>query len=227
MRALGVVAFAFVVSATACSRFSADAGTCPRETCDADAGVACWFADFAAPTCPTVDWDYFSEPSVGSSLECGDGALHVIARNTADVEATFGVKTPRVPYGVRIALTLVLNEWDGGRVLAADIGANPAFVLLAGTGLGRRFALQLCPTLSADSGCLDVAGASLEPGTPHVLAVDITSEATRLSVDCGAPTSLPPIALEQNADLRLSFGKSDGDPIDGSIDDVKVSWSPP
>ena len=59
----------------------------------------------------------------------------------------------------------------------------------------------------------------------HLFVFDITSSSVSLSVDCVPLDTRPAqITLATRANLTVAFGKADASPIDGTIDDLGVSF---
>jgi hypothetical protein len=59
--------------------------------------------------------------------------------------------------------------------------------------------------------------------TEHLFVFDIDAETTTLSVDCVKLASFPTLrALVTSEDVGIELGHTDGDPLNGTFDDVLV-----
>jgi hypothetical protein len=65
----------------------------------------------------------------------------------------------------------------------------------------------------------------MKAGEAHRFTFDITRTDVALSVDCRSLATRPVATkLAAAADLRMAFGKVDANPIDGTLDDLSVSF---
>lgn len=230
----GIAAIALVVVAS-CSSFDAvepaggsagdggagdagstDGGACAAESC-ADAGPSCRSEDFAAG-CGAFELG--GDPK-GVVHECTNGKLHIAARDTLDATATLWVDTPLVPFSARVSARIAVTKWDGGRMLRVTLGGTTSgFEVRAVLGAGGNPEFTLC---DSTSGCSPLAIASA-PGKEHLFVFDLTPGALSVTVDCASAATRAAIALPVKSELQLEFGKVDADPVDGTLDDVVVSF---
>lgn len=194
---------------------AADAGACASDSC-ADAGPSCRSEDFAAG-CGAFE---LGGDVNGVVRECTDGKLHVAARDTLDAVATLWVDTPLVPYSARVSARIAVKKWDGGRMLRVVLGGTSGFEVRAVLGVDGNPAFKLC---DSTSGCSPVAVTSA-PGKEHLFVFDMTPGALSVTVDCASAATRAAIALPVKSSLEVEFGKTDADPIDGTLDDVVVSF---
>jgi hypothetical protein len=194
---------------------------CVAPTC-ADAGPSCRSYDFASSTCPSA-WTFGGDPNGPSAVhECVNGKLHIAAKNTLDVTATLDRSTPQVPYSVRVSAKLAVANWDGGEVLTLQIGPDATFILSAKILASGFVSLILCPGAGANNRpCATFQTAKSEE---HLVTFNVTSSGTTATIDCNDWTTLPATALPTGDQLSLAFGKVDGNPIDGTLDDVTVAF---
>jgi hypothetical protein len=203
----------------------ADAGdaaaACPVETC-APTAAFCLFDDFASGTCRkelTFSTGDIGKPGVVG--DCKDGRLHVAAAGTLDMIAELTYEAPDIYDSVRLSASLAVVDWDLAQVLRLSLdGALVAELDFAKTASGDSF--TLCGAAGADC----AAQAFVAPaGEAHRFTFDITRTTVALSVDCKPIASRTVTStLAPRATFSMAFGKVDADPIDGTIDDLSVSF---
>jgi hypothetical protein len=194
---------------------------CVAPTC-ADAGPSCRSYDFASSTCPSA-WTFGGDPNGPSAVhECVNGKLHIAATDTLDVTATLDRSTPQVPYSVRVSARLAVASWDGGEVLTLQIGPDAPFILSAKVLASGFVSLILCPGAGANN--RPCATFQTAKGEEHLVTFVVTSSGTSATIDCVDWTTLPATPLPTGDQLSLTFGKVDGRPIDGTLDDVTVAF---
>ena len=184
---------------------------CPAESCVGR--TECKFYDFETGC---GDWTAGGDGSVVCN-----GALRVSATSTKDAEASVTLLTPSEPYSLRLAGRITLTRWDGGRVLVFGFQETPIGILIASeTPLTNKIEVRFCRSVS------DCAPQKLtwDPGSKHQLLVEMSAAEIKLSVDCVAFVTLPGAAPPLKMPLGIIFGKTDGDPIEGTLDDVVVSY---
>jgi hypothetical protein len=191
--------------------------SCTPPTC-AGAGPSCRYYDFSAATCPP-DWTPSGDVGKpGVVFDCG-GALHVAAKNTLDITESASFATPQSAYAAHVSAVIAITSWNLG----------PAFVINLAKGsitLYGELSPKGYPRLHA---CTDVTHCtanftSSAVGAPHLFAFDLTNDGVAVSVDCTALGKLDPIPLPVNEKLTVTFGRVDAAPIDGTLDDVRVSF---
>lgn len=205
-----------VLLTAACSK-EFEESACPAASCEGQ-GPSCRSYDFVGPTCPTelAFGGDTSLPNVAG--ECQSGKLHVSADDTLDIVARLGLEAPDTEYAIEISARIAIVDWDGGPALRLNVGSEAAFDLRAGVTPSGNVRYELC----ASSTC----GGSFEtlPGKEHRFDFDVGSSGTQASVDCEAFASTPAGALPTSTLLELLFGKTDAQPIDGTLDDVVVAF---
>jgi hypothetical protein len=206
------------LAAAACSRFeTAGADGCIAPTCEG-AGPSCRSYDFAGPTCP-LDWEFSGNTDLpGVVGDCQSGKLHLAAIDTLDVIATLGLGTPDVEYSMLVSARVAVRDWDGGSVLRLDVAGSSPFALSAEMPPSGNPRFLLCDT----GGC--PATFDSTPGAEHLFQFDVTPTGTTATVDCQAFGTTPAVPLATTAFVTLAFGKVDASPIDGTLDDVVVSF---
>lgn len=197
---------------------SCEVGACPQAT------PSCRSYSFDGPrdrdtSCPG-DWTISADSDARAT--CADGKLRLAGEGTQDVEARLSVRTPGMLDGVRIAARFTIEAWDGGPWLELIVGEETAGVVRAGTVASGFFRLELCRSRDDSDGCVSLA--EVAPGSEHVIELDVSRDATQVSVDCAAPRTQPGLAPPASSNVELVFGKVDADPIEGTLDDVVVSF---
>jgi hypothetical protein len=95
-------------------------------------------------------------------------------------------------------------------------------LLTAETISGGNVRYTLC---AADGTTCDTAHPfDSAPGAEHFFAFEVDGAKTSLSVDCAAVATLPGTPLASDRSVTVQFGARDGEPIDGTIDDVVISF---
>jgi len=201
---------------TACSEpFEDDA--CPAASCKGE-GPSCRAYDFAGSACPT-DFQLSGDTSNPDVIgECQGGKLHVAAKDTLDITASLGLDAPDTEYTMRISTRLAVTDWDGGAVLELRVGAARPFVLRASMTPAGNVSYDLC------HGVTCVATYESAPGKEHRFDFDVSASGTVATVDCQPFGTTTALALPTSTGIELSFGKTDGQPIDGTLDDVVVAF---
>ena len=147
--------------------------------------------------------------------------LLIQADGTLDAQATLTLPTPSSSYSLRVSGRLVVDDWNGGRLLALGFGDTLLGAINAErTALGNKIELELC---HGPDDCFDTK-LVVDAGSEHLFVLEISDAQTKLTVDCVPFASLSGSALNTSDSLSLVFGKVDGDPIDATLDDVLVSY---
>ncbi len=228
-----VVALATMAIFPACGSFGADdkadggaldggggdgAAACLPDPC-ADAGPSCTLHDFASGCGDsfTFSGNVGDKGVVG---ECTGGKAHVAARNTLDSMAELALKTPGQYDAIRVSARIAVTEWDGGRVLTVMLDGVKVGVLQAVQGASGTPRFTLCSQGACEQEAFNASGAE-----EHLFVLDITSASVALSVDC-VPVATHPAktVLNPGAPLLVDFGHPDAMPIDGTLDDLAVSY---
>jgi hypothetical protein len=192
-------------------------GSCVPPTCEG-AGPSCRSYDFAGPDCP-ADWELNVVPPGSATLGCEPGKLQVKADSTFDAYATLWLDCPtNNPNGIHISARIAVVEWDGGTVLKLDIGSAMPFELSATMKPSGNVDFLLC-----DSSSCPWTHESA-PNQEHLFQFDVASSGTTATVDCQTFGTTPPAPLDTSQGASLSFGRADASPIDGTLDDVVVSF---
>jgi hypothetical protein len=178
------------------------------------------------PSCRSEDFtagcgafELSGDPS-GVIRDCARGKLHVAAKDTLDAVGTLWVDTPLVPFATRISARVAVTAWDGGSMLRITLGAASGFEVRAVLAASGNPQFTLC---ESTSGCSPIAIESAV-GREHLFVFDLTADGLSLSVDCTPVLHRAAIALPVKSSLAVTFGKSDAEPIDGTLDDVVVSF---
>jgi len=234
------VALVAIVACAACGSFgaaeSADAGAgeaglseagagaeaaaaCLPDTC-ADAGPSCSVHDFANGCGNAFGFVGDTKMAGVVGMCTAEGKARVAADDTLDITAELGATTPGLYESIRVSARIGVKVWDGRRALTIELDRVTIAeidVVMAPSG---RPVFNQC---SAG----DCAGQGFEAnvGEEHLFAFDITSTSVSLSVDC-VPFSTRPanIDLAPMVNLLVKFGHTDAQPIDGTIDDVGISF---
>jgi hypothetical protein len=198
----------------------ASVATCPAETC-ADAGPTCFFDDFATSCRKEISFNSGDIGAPGVVGECKDGKLHVAMIDTLDMTAHLAVDTPDVYDSIRVSTSLAVARWDLGPVLKLTLDGAPVGELdFAVVKTGPSF--TLCGVGPAD--CAPTAFGPTA-GEAHRFTFDITSTTVSLSVDCKPlATRNVAVKLVPRATVGVDFGKVDGVAVDGTLDDLSVSF---
>jgi hypothetical protein len=216
-----VLALAGALLATSCASFEAapdgGAGECAPPSC-AGAGPSCRSYDFAGPACP-ADWAFSGEAPPAVTADCVGGKLHVAAASTLDVTSSLELSGPAVaPYSIWVAARIAVQQWDGGEVLHLDVGSEMPFELSAKIMPSGDPSFELCTSVDCR------ASFDSAPGAEHLFQFDVTPSGTTATVDCQPFGTTPAVVLGTSAPVTLTFGKSEANPIDGTLDDVVVSF---
>lgn len=194
----------------AVSDADADPG-CAAESCAGRQQCESWSFDTCNPWKLTGD----------GTATCKNGKLLIQAEGTLDAQAVLTVPTPSSSYSLRVAGRIVVNDWDGGRLLAIGFGETLLGALNAErTALGNKIELELC---RGPADCFDNK-LVVDAGSEHLFVLEISNAQTKLTVDCVPFATLSGSALKTSDSLAIVFGKVDGAPIDGTLDDVLVSY---
>jgi hypothetical protein len=196
-----------------------DAGACPAPTCEGQQ-MECHAYDFAGPACP-ADWDYVGDPMPPVVQSCASGKLHVAAQDTLDATAALFLEAPILAYSIHVSARIGVTAWDTGPVLTLQVGAQAPFMLVATPAPANDIRHDLCHA----GGCTATFEAGA--GEEHLFELDITTAGTTARVGCNPFGTTPSVPLPTNATLILEFGHADANPIDGTLDDVVVSFDDP
>jgi hypothetical protein len=206
---------------------AADAGdagdaalSCLPETC-AGAGPSCFFDDFEAGCRSEIQFsgDDGMPTVVGG---CAGGRLRVAARNTLDMTAQLSLTAPDTYDSIRVSVGLAVAEWQMGPVLRIGVGGTLLASLDVAKVKSGNPAFSLCG--EGGAGCIAPAF-EMKAGEVHRFTFDITRTAVTMSVDCKLlATRTVAVTLAARADVGMAFGKVDANPIDGTLDDLSVSF---
>ena len=153
--------------------------------------------------------------------ECTGGKAHVAADGTLDIRAELAVETPGQYDAVRVSARIAVKDWDGGPALTVQLDRTVIAVIRAVKAASGRPRFSLCDAAGTCANQTFDANVDEE----HTFALDITSASVTLSVDCVSLASYPAnISLATRAGLLVDFGHTDAAPIDGTIDDLSVSY---
>ena len=205
---------------------AADAGdaasACAAETCVGE-GPSCFFADFGSCT-PDIfnsgDWG-----ATGVIGECKGGKLHVAATDTHDMTAVLSHDTPDTYDKIRISTSLAVGQWEEGPVLRVGVDGVLVAELDTVTVKSGRPSFTLCGEVG--DGGVACATPAFEPnrGELHRFTFVITRTSVSLSVDCvPLATRMVHVVLGPHVSVAIGFGKVDASPIDGTLDDLSVSF---
>jgi hypothetical protein len=197
-----------------------DAATCQLPKCSAQQ-PSCRAYSFDANPCDGVT---YSGDSKGVTHDCTGGKLHVAADGTLDDVAHVVVDSPQTFTGIRVGMKLAVNAWDkDGVVVEITTGGRTAAVLTSVSNADGNYQIKLCDRIgSGVVGCENAFVA--RPKSEHALLFTITTTELRLDVDCVAAVSGQPEKPATNANVEVIFGKTDAQPIDGTIDDLVVQF---
>jgi hypothetical protein len=233
MRAVAVVVLIGVLL-IACASFtdapasSAIDGGIDGDTTDASSGDGTG-AGCAAESCAgrqqCESWSFDTcdqwTMSGDGTATCKNGKLLIQASGTLDAQSVLTLPTPSSSYKLRVAGRIVVNDWDGGRLIALGFAETPiGFINAKKTALGNKIELEFCHSASD---CFN-RKLVVDAGSEHLFLFEISDAQTKLTVDCVPLATLSGSALETDDSLSIVFGKNDGEPIDGTLDDVVVSY---
>jgi hypothetical protein len=214
---LAAAPLAAVLFATACSSEPFEEDACPAASCSGE-GPSCRAYDFSGSTCP-ADFQLSGDTSNADVIgECQSGKLHVAAKDTLDITASLGLDAPDTDYTMRISTRIAVTDWDGGAVLKLQVGAVQPFVLRATMTPAGNVSYELCHGVTCE------ATYESAPGKEHRFDFDVSSTGTVATVDCKPFGTTTALVLPKSTGIQLSFGKTDGQPIDGTLDDVVVAF---
>ena len=214
------LALAGTLLVASCAPFEAapdgPAGDCSSASC-ADAGPSCRSYDFAGPACP-ADWAFAGDGPPAVVGDCMTGKLHVVAADTLDVVSSLTVPGPAGPYAVFVSARIAVQNWDSGDVLQLDVGPETPFELRAKIAPPGNPTFELCTSVGCSASFDSAIGAE------HLFQFDVTSSGTTATVDCQPFGATPAVVLGLSQPITLLFGKADANPIDGTLDDVIISF---
>ena len=195
------------------------AAACVLEPC-ADAGPSCSVHDFAKG-CGSEFGFSGNTDMPGVIGTCAGGKAHIAADGTLDIIAELAAQTPGQYDAVRVSARIAVKDWDGGRLLTVQIDRQYVVELRAVLAASGRPRFSLCDASGTCAAQTFDANADQE----HTFVLDITRTSVALSVDC-APlaTFNATIGLTPRAGLVVDFGHTDAEPIDGTLDDLSVSF---
>ena len=241
---VALVGFAAFAASTACTSFRADSAVdggpsaetgpvmdaaaaetgpsaCPVESCE-DAGPSCRSERFDAG-CPTSNFAFTGDqPGVAGIVgECTAGRLHVVAANGMGVAAVFEGTTPTALRAIHVSARIAATAWDPGPVFTVSVDAvTVAEIRAEGSPTGNPV-FRFC----AANGVCGSTSFTSAVGVEHVFTLDITSSAALVGIDClPFATVASPIQIAPDKSLLLSFGKTNAIGIDGTLDDLLVSF---
>lgn len=152
--------------------------------------------------------------------ECIDGRLHLAASGTLDVVAAYAVDVPLVEYATRVGARVAVKSWTPGPLLRIDVSGVPIAEIDAEVSPAGRVRFVACA--GAASGCGPVL--ELAKGEERLFVVDASKSEIAVFAGCERWTTLPGKSLPKSGKLTVRFGRTDGDPIDGTLDDLVVSF---
>jgi len=232
VRRATVIALLLVVACASCGSFGSDsrgadgglgdgaaASTCAVATC-ADAGPSCFFTDF-----DSCSADIFNSGDIGTAGvvgECSGGKLRVAADGTLDMTAVLSHDTPDTYDTIRISTSLAIGEWKQGPVMRLGVGGVLVAELDTATVKSGKPSFTLC----GDGGVACSAPAfEADRGVSHRFTFDITRTSVSLSIDCvPLATRTVDVVLGPRVAVAVGFGKTDASPIDGTLDDLSISF---
>jgi hypothetical protein len=241
--ALGLAGFALAASgiSASCSTFSpaddsVDSGSPSADSAATDAPGACndtcsgpdcksW--DFTGSKCPS-DLVVGGDDTGSVTIEC-NGDLRVFADSTLDKTAELQATAPSAPYTIRASTTVSIAEWQGvkgGSLPVITISADgvPVATVRAtsATTSGQEIEYSLC----MPGGQCKVDAGRVKVGESHRVALEVANGEVTLFVNCkklaAQPTTVP---LPVSSPVKLRFGSTDGDAIDGKFDDVIIAFT--
>jgi hypothetical protein len=199
--------------------FGADADSaaaCSSASC-ADAGDTCVVRDFQS--CGS-EVDFQGDITNATVMkECKDGKLHLAAKYTLDIFAELTFTTPDKYEAVHVAALLAVVDWNAGRVLRVSVGGTVVGEIQTTTdAMGRTFSF-------CSNGDCGTELFRTKAGEAHQLELDITRTSVALRVDCKPfATRATMVDLGMKTTVSVSFGRLDANPIDGTLDDLRVSY---
>lgn len=232
-----LVTAALVAVVAACSSFGEDAATGTADGGSGDAGVvtesgatpeggaACALPPCAAGACTAATfasgcggWDLGGDSNVRPT--CDGSRLRLLAEDTLDSSAEFGARTPSSLVGVRFTARLSIARWDGGAMFAIFIDGQPTAGITAITGPSNRLDLTLCSGATSTS-CKPFTA---QANTDILVDIDLSADAVVFTMDCVEVARFPGVTIPGNKDVWARFGKTDGSPIEGSLDALQLTF---
>ena len=193
--------------------------SCGTEACPAGK-PSCHFDDFSSGDCPGA---WLQKGDIGMSTvvwDCKGGKLHLAADQTKDVWADLAVSVPAATKVIHVSATIAITAWSPKKpVLTVTLGSS-SLILFGEMNVDGNPQLTAC---TANTSCAPPQISSRE--APHVFTLDLAPSGVVTTVDCASP--LAPIAgfaIDPSTPLHIVFGTVDGAPIDGTLDDVRVSF---
>jgi hypothetical protein len=115
-----------------------------------------------------------------------------------------------------------VKEWDAGRLLTIQIDRQYVAEIRAVNAASGKPRFSLC---DPNGGTCAQQTFDANGDEEHTFVLDITRTSVALSVDC-APlaTFQATVGLTPRTGLLVDFGHNDADPIDGTLDDLSVSF---
>ncbi len=226
MRASWLIILAVGACALGCTPFKGTDATDDGGAGDAAVGMcaaqqcppSCHFDDFSAGHCPG-DWKQSGNIGMaGVVWDCTTGKLHLVADNTLDVFADLDVDVPNQTQVIHISATITITSWSPKKpVLTITLGSSTA-TLFGEMNVKGNPQLVTC---TDNVQCTPTVATTR--GAPHRFTFDLSSSGVVATVDCADATTLGGFQLG-SSNLHLRFGAADGTPIDGTLDDVQVSF---
>lgn len=188
-----------------------------------DTQVTCRSYDFVKK-CPAPrgashdadEWYVDGDPPPNAVTTCAAGSVRVAARYTADAVLQLDRDTGSTPTAVVVRARIDVKEWDGGMMLELAVSGVTQAIILA-TVKGTSHSYQLCGKASAP--CVPFTAS---PGE-HAFELSWTSTRLAVRLDCEPARELSvQNAIPKEEGVHITFGRYDGDPIDGTIRDVSV-----
>lgn len=202
----------------------ADAATCAVLPCSKGREGLCTSFDFADPGCPGMEID---GNAPASAARC-DGALRFLVTNTDD-KSVMTRMTPRLKSRSHVSFVASINDWIGLANSAerrlVDLASNGTLVTVRASTRTEKVVLELCEVTNTN--CKTLAP-KLERNQRFVVELVVDPNgATRMLVDCvevGTAKALTGAVVD--ADFKVTFGATDGQPLDGTIDDLTIWFEP-
>lgn len=195
-----------------------DAAVCSPERCNGRRN--CRSYDFEAENCPT-DWEQAGDLENNVLMDCVTGKLRVAAGGTLDITASLPLQPLPESTRGRISMLVAADNWDGGPFVRLFHGDTPIVELWA-----RMHADKVVYRWCADEECTQ--GETFEAARREerlvTIELSLVPPTISLSVDCTRLGSRQATMELLSTDTKLVFGHNDASPIDGTLDDVVVSF---
>ncbi len=193
--------------------------SCPPDT------PSCKYYDFSSATCPQ-DWKPGGDVGMsGVVYECGAGNLHVAAKGTLDVDGDLSVPIPSADTKtIFVSANLTIKTWIASSIATKlpilQLSNGVSRVIVYGDmNVDANVRFTTCPMVGDCSSTFVSV-----PDKTHLFQFELTATGVSIAVDCAHAFSLPAFPVDSAQAFHVVFGTVDGEPIDGTIDDVRVSF---